>query len=165
MTKRFRKALRNTKRVVDRGNVWEGSGVLDGLEDADPAGPRDHADRGLLLASAHRYDAAVADFEAAVSGGVEDPQVYHALAASSSALGKREAAIRVVAAIAIRSLAAQMLCGLTLTAKPWRIFSPILAGRHSSIPNCGRTDGKIRQYRGATRGQSLGRGAATSRIP
>ena len=38
----------------------------------------------------------------------------------------------IVAAIAIRSLAAQMLCGLALTAKPWRIFSLILAGRHRS---------------------------------
>ncbi len=94
MTKRFRKALRNAKRFVDRGDVWEGSGALDRLEDTDPASPRDHADRGLLLAGAHRYDATVADFEAAVSGGVEDPQAHYALAASSSALGKRGAAIR-----------------------------------------------------------------------
>ena len=48
-----------------------------------------------------------------------------------------------MAAIAIRSLAAQMLCGLALTANPWQIFSLILTGWHRAIPNCDQMDGKI----------------------
>ena len=59
LAKRFRKALREAKSVVERGGYWEEPAVLDRLEGADPAGPRDYADRGLCLAGARRYDAAV----------------------------------------------------------------------------------------------------------
>ena len=94
LAKRFRKALREAKSVVERGGYWEEPAVLDRLEGADPAGPRDYADRGLCLAGARRYDAAVADFEAAVSGGVEDSEVYYVMAVSCAALGERGKALR-----------------------------------------------------------------------
>ena len=94
MAEPFREALREAKNIYKRGDFRDLPDVLDRLEGMDPAGPRDRADRGLQLAGSHRYDAAVADFKAAVSGGVEDPEVYYALASSSSALGSRGAAIR-----------------------------------------------------------------------
>ncbi len=70
------------------------SDVLDGLEAMDPPSTRDRADRGIQLAKDHRYREAVADFGEAVSGGVEDPEVYYVMAVSCAALGERGKALK-----------------------------------------------------------------------
>ena len=93
MAERFRKTLRKARNLRTRPGHRGLSGVLDELEAMDPPSPRDRADRGIQLAKDHRYHEAMADFEAAVSGGVEDPEVYYVMAVSRAALGERGKAL------------------------------------------------------------------------
>lgn len=93
----LRKALRGAEKVLEQdrslgeSDAWSRLGSM-ALDD-----PRDRADRGKCLARAYRYEAAIADLEAATADRLKDPEAHYVLAVSLSALGKRtmaESALR-----------------------------------------------------------------------
>ena len=91
MKKSVHEAIRETR---IEGMTWdEGEDALDRLEAMKLDDPAEYAARARCLASANRYPAALDDFNAAISGGCEDPQVYFGLGGTLSALGRREEAV------------------------------------------------------------------------
>ena len=91
MRESFHRALQGTD--IEKVDWSEREAALDRLEAMKPDDPAEYAARAQCLASANRYPAALDDFNAAISGGCEDPPVYFGLATTLSALGKREEAV------------------------------------------------------------------------
>lgn len=89
----LRKALREAEKALEQDGPLTESDAWSRLEGMALDDPRDRAGRGRCLARAYRHEAAIADLEAAISGGLKDPEAHYVLAVSFSALGKRTMAI------------------------------------------------------------------------
>ena len=89
--KSVREAIRETE---IEGMSWdEGEAALNRLEAIKLDDPAEYAARARRLARDNRHRAALGDFNAAISGGCEDPQVYFGLGHTLSALGRWDEAV------------------------------------------------------------------------
>lgn len=91
MKKSVQEAIREAS--IEDMKWAEREAALNRLEAMKLDDSAEHAARAQCLASANRYPAALDDFNAAISGGCEDPPVYFGLGGTLSALGKREEAV------------------------------------------------------------------------
>lgn len=90
----MKKSIQEAIQEVDMDGEWDkNQDALDRLEAMKPDDPAEYIARAWCLAHSHRYPAALADFNAAISGGYRDVKVYFGLGWALSALGKREGAV------------------------------------------------------------------------
>ena len=76
MNKSHAGILRKAQELLHDADTGEWDDIADALESMHLDDPADLAVRGRCRLQAHRFDGALADLEAAVSGGVKDPEVY-----------------------------------------------------------------------------------------
>ncbi len=86
-------AIREIDELHEAGRHEEARSALDRLEAMDMDGAGDYMARGRFLVRAHRYGAAVVDFEAATARDVDDPESYFWLGGVRSTLGRQRGAI------------------------------------------------------------------------
>ena len=80
------KTLRKARRLLDDVETTEWDEITDALESIHLDDPADLAIRGRCRLRARRFDGAIADLEAAVSGGADEPEVHFDLGGALMAL-------------------------------------------------------------------------------
>ena len=82
--------LRRALRLLNDEHNSEWDKITDTLDGLDLSDPADLAVRGRCRLQARRFDGAVADLEAAVSGGVDEPEAHFGLGEALSTMAKIE---------------------------------------------------------------------------
>ena len=90
MSKSHDKMLCKARRLLNDGHTSEWDEITDALDGLDLNDPADLAVRGRCRLEARRFDGAIADLEAAVSGGVDHPEVHFGLGGALSTMAKIE---------------------------------------------------------------------------
>ena len=93
MSESFQKMLQDLENASGDDDIKAVYDITDRLSCMDLDDPYDRAERGKRLVPMHYHKVAAADFQAAISAGVEDPRVYFDLGAALSALGKPKGAV------------------------------------------------------------------------
>lgn len=88
MGKMYDRIMRTARIRLDDVNTYEWDQITDALDRLDINNPADLAIRGKCRMNARRYDEAIADLEAAVSGGIDEPEVHFELGGALSTMAK-----------------------------------------------------------------------------
>lgn len=90
MSKSYAGVMRKARRLLNDVHNTEWDKITDALDSLDMDTPVDLAIRGRCRLAARRYERAIADLEAAVSGGVDEPNAHFALGGALATMAKIE---------------------------------------------------------------------------